>query len=132
MIAGQGAGNGIADIDTPSRAAQIALFMPAAITIHLISGIKATLFDEAFGKAKRHRSVIGPFARSEMERTAADHVGSGANVPGGLNSKVVPKASPAANPSRAPRYLSRVILEMQLRPMKRPFLDPSHLLGGFR
>ena len=29
---------------------------------------------------------------------------SGANVPGGLNSKVVPKASPAANPSRAPRY----------------------------
>jgi len=37
---------------------------------------------------------------------------SGANVPGGLNSKVVPKASPAASPSRAPRYLSRVVLEI--------------------
>jgi hypothetical protein len=37
---------------------------------------------------------------------------SGANVPGGLNSKVVPRASPVANPRRAPRYLSRVIFEI--------------------
>ena len=44
-------------------------------TIHLIFGIKSSLFDEAFGETKRHRSVIGPFARFEMELTAADHVG---------------------------------------------------------
>jgi hypothetical protein len=41
----------------------------------LIFGIKSSLFDEAFGETKRHRSVIGPFARFEMELTAADHVG---------------------------------------------------------
>ena len=63
-----------------------------------------------------------------MERTAADHVGEWSERAGRSNSKVVPKASPAASPSSAPRYLSRVILEMQPRPMKRPFLDPSHLL----
>jgi len=41
----------------------------------LIFGIKPSLLDEAFSEAKRHGSVIGPFARFEMERTAADHVG---------------------------------------------------------
>jgi hypothetical protein len=41
--------------------------------VHLIFKVKVTLLDETFGEAKRHRSVIGPFARSLMERTAADH-----------------------------------------------------------
>ena len=36
-------------------------------------------------------------------------------MPGGLNSKVVPKASPAANPSRAPRYLYRLATRDELR-----------------
>src|ERR1700730_3747429 len=32
----------------------------------------------------------------------------GLKVPGALNSKVVPSASPTANPSSAPRYRSRI------------------------
>ena len=53
----------------------MALLVPGTITIHLIFGVKAMLFDEAFAETKRHGSVIGPFARFEMERTAADHDG---------------------------------------------------------
>src|ERR1700751_2570183 len=56
----------------------------------------------------------------------------GTKVPGALNSKVVPSASPIASPRRAPRYLSRVIWRFERRPVYRPFLDPSHLLGGFQ
>src|SRR5689334_2046217 len=57
----------VIDIETSASAALMALLVPQAITIHLIFGIKATLFGETFGEAKRHRSVVGPFARFEME-----------------------------------------------------------------
>jgi hypothetical protein len=50
----------------------MASLVPQTVTIYLIFGIKATLFDEAFGEAKRHGSIVGPFARFEMERTAAE------------------------------------------------------------
>jgi hypothetical protein len=57
-------------------AAQMASLVPGTIAIHLVFGIKPSLLDKAFGEAKRHGRVIGPFARFEMERTAADHVGN--------------------------------------------------------
>ena len=54
----------------------MAWLVPGTVTIDLIFGIKAIPLDKTFGEAKRHGSVVGPFARVEMKRTAADHVGN--------------------------------------------------------
>jgi hypothetical protein len=50
------------------------MFMPFTVTLHLLFRIEPASFDQTFCQAERHRSIIGPFARFEIEWAAADHV----------------------------------------------------------
>ena len=52
------------------------------------TGSKPPALDEALGEAQRHRRVVGPLARLQAERPAADHVGHRREASrGGWNSR---------------------------------------------
>ena len=51
----------------------------------------------------------------------------GANVPGGLNSSVVPSASPHARPSRAPRQRPLLLASLTKLVVYRMPLDPGSI-----
>src|SRR5690606_2546963 len=73
----QGPGSRVADVKAHARAAQVALAVPAQVALHLVAGIELTPLDEAFRKAKGHGCVVGPLARFQAPRPAADHVRNG-------------------------------------------------------
>src|SRR4029078_8059213 len=65
----------VADVETRARAAVVPLMPPAHVALQLIDRVEASALDQALGKAQRHRRVVGPFARPELERAAANHGG---------------------------------------------------------
>ena len=50
---------------------------PAAVPLHLVASIEATALNQAFGQAERHRCIVGPLARLEVEWPASDHIYDG-------------------------------------------------------
>jgi hypothetical protein len=48
---------------------------PADVGFELVDRVEVLLRDETFCEAQRHRRVVGPLARLQVERPAADHVG---------------------------------------------------------
>ena len=72
---GEGRRGNIANVKTCPSAAQVAFLPPANIPFHLIFGIEALAFNQAFGEAKCHRGVVGPLTWLQVEGSAADHVG---------------------------------------------------------
>jgi hypothetical protein len=87
-------------------ARQMPLAPPVHEAAHLVGGVEALAFDQAFAQAQGHGSVVDPLAGLESERPPSTMSAMGSKVPGGLNSNVVPRASPTARPSRHPRNRS--------------------------
>jgi hypothetical protein len=48
--------------------------LPAHVAGELVDRIESLAFDQTLGQAERHRGVVSPLARPEVERSAADDV----------------------------------------------------------
>jgi hypothetical protein len=60
----QGRARSIAYVEAAARRAHMPFAVPPDIASHLVTGVETAAFDEALGKAKRHRCVISPRAGS--------------------------------------------------------------------
>src|SRR4051794_30202622 len=47
---------------------------PANVTGELVDRVEPVHLEQALGEAERHRRIVGPLARLEVEGTAAEHV----------------------------------------------------------
>ncbi len=70
----------LTDVETLPSGAQISLPVPANVAPELVTKIPAG-FDDAFGKAQRHRRIVRPLPRLERERAASDQVSNRLEAP---------------------------------------------------
>lgn len=75
--------NRSADIEARAVAAVVTFALPAHVARQLVNGIEFTTFDETLCQAKRHRGVVGPFPRLQVEWATAEHVVYGLERSGG-------------------------------------------------
>src|SRR5947208_5167024 len=78
----EGRAHGVADVEAPSGRAQVAVAPPADVAHELVDRVEAAPLDQALGEAERHGRVVGPGPGGEVERTAADELGDGAEGAG--------------------------------------------------
>ena len=64
----------VPDVKAAAGAAQIAGAIPPAVGVELVERVEPVARDQALGQAQGHAGVVGPLARGEAERAAADHV----------------------------------------------------------
>lgn len=73
--AGERFAGGDADIEAGAGATVGAVLPPTDEAGGEVMSIEARAADEAIGEGERHRGVVRPLARGEIERTAAGHLG---------------------------------------------------------
>ena len=73
----QGLDVGVANAKAVAGAQHVTFAPPFDVALHLVARVEAAAFSEAGGKAQRHRGVISPVPRFQVERPAADHVTDG-------------------------------------------------------
>ncbi len=73
----QGRAHCAADVEAAAVAAQMPRVAPGHVAAHLVGGVVAIASQQALGQAKGHRGIVGPFARPQVERPAADHIFNG-------------------------------------------------------
>jgi hypothetical protein len=71
---GQRGAGGVADVEAPAGAAQVAMLPPPAVGVELVGRVEPAADDQAVGQAQGHRGVVGPLAWFEVEGAAADQV----------------------------------------------------------
>ena len=70
----EGVRYGIADIKALAGRRKISLVRPTDVAPHLIRSIESAALDQARRQTKRHRRVIGPLPRIQIEQPTANHV----------------------------------------------------------
>ena len=80
----QGGAGLVANIETPARAAEVPVAIPADEPGQLVAGIVGLGLGQARCDAQRHRRVIGPLPGRQLEHPAAHHVGDGREGVAGL------------------------------------------------
>jgi hypothetical protein len=93
--------DGVADAEALDGAAQMALTKPADIAPELLQRVEPIFFDQAFGQAESHGCVVGPLARFQVERAAADHICYGFRCPGRLEFQRGPQGVPHGQADQA-------------------------------
>ena len=103
----KGPADRISDVETRPRTGQMPLSEPPHVALQLVHGIEALFLNEAFRQTKRHGRIVPSSTPGEARKARLRPCRRWARTsPGGLNSRVVPKASPTASPKSAPRYRS--------------------------
>ena len=62
------------DVEATPRTGVFAFLPPADEPVNQVPAVQCPAFGETLGEGQRHRGVVGPFARSQTEGAAADHV----------------------------------------------------------
>ncbi len=62
------------DAKTLSRRGKVSVTLPPTIALDLVTCVKATALEKAFGETERHRGVVAPAPARQIEWTASEQI----------------------------------------------------------